>query len=190
MRSASGRKRSPEIDKRAAKLVIAATWDGEAVPAEERAEIVLRRVAQGLSVSSDSPHHGDALPETPPGETPGLWDYEVLELFIAGPDGRYLEFEWGPAGHFLGLQLRAYREVESRFAALGMRVETRGARVHAHFLLPNGQLPPWPWTLNAYAIHGVGKTRRFLAAYPVGGPGISEPDFHRLSCFRPPPLGL
>jgi hypothetical protein len=41
-------------------------------------------------------------------------------------------------------------------------------------------VPEGPWRFNAYAIHGVGAARRYLAHFPVPGP---RPDFHRLECF-------
>ena len=141
-------------------------------------------------MSSDAPDHGDPLPSHPPGQTPALWEHEVLELFVAGPDGRYLEIEWGPGGHHLGLLLSGYRRVDAEFAPDNFRVESAGPRVHSEFLLSASHLPRWPWSLNAYAIHGVGESRRYLAAYPAVGPGMAEPDFHRLEFFRPAPAGL
>jgi hypothetical protein len=43
-------------------------------------------------------------------------------------------------------------------------------------------LPPGLGRVNAYAIHGQGANRRYLAAYSVGG---TAPDFHRLDRFVP-----
>ena len=51
--------------------------------------------------------------------------------------------------------------------------------------LPASWLPPRPWRANAYAIHGSGTQRRYLACHPVPG---DTPDFHRLHLF--PPLDL
>jgi hypothetical protein len=48
-------------------------------------------------------------------------------------------------------------------------------------LLDRALLPPPPHRINAYAIHGQGTARRYLALHPVLG---DEPDFHRLECFR------
>jgi len=41
-------------------------------------------------------------------------------------------------------------------------------------------IPSSPRTPNAFAIHGIGDERRFLAWVPVPG---SAPDFHRLHHF-------
>ena len=48
--------------------------------------------------------------------------------------------------------------------------------------LPTGAelLPPGLRALNLYAIHGTGRSRRYLAMTPVPGPA---PDFHRLQAF-------
>ena len=43
-------------------------------------------------------------------------------------------------------------------------------------------LPPGLAAANAYAIHGEGSARRYLAWTPVPGPA---PDFHRLEYFAP-----
>ncbi len=48
--------------------------------------------------------------------------------------------------------------------------------------MPRSWLPPGPHRVNAYAIHGVGAARRYLAWAPSEGEG---PDFHRLEAFRP-----
>ena len=55
------------------------------------------------------------------------------------------------------------------------------ARVPAR-LVPAG-VSRW----NAYALHGLGAARRYLAHAPVPG---DAPDFHRLGCFVPLPAPL
>jgi hypothetical protein len=45
----------------------------------------------------------------------------------------------------------------------------------------DGTLPP-PHRLNAFAMHGLGLRRRYLAMEPVPG---EAPDFHRLEHFLP-----
>nr|WP_276603414.1 rhomboid family intramembrane serine protease [Nannocystis pusilla] len=42
---------------------------------------------------------------------PGLWNFEVVELFLHAPDDRYLELEFGPHGHSLALQLHGVRNL-------------------------------------------------------------------------------
>ncbi|MBY0399504.1 hypothetical protein K2X89_04365, partial [Myxococcota bacterium] len=48
--------------------------------------------------------------------------------------------------------------------------------------VPLDFLPTGLCSANAYAIHGVGDARRYLAWHPVPGP---QPDFHRLELFPP-----
>jgi hypothetical protein len=40
-------------------------------------------------------------PNELPGICPGLWDYEVVELFFANGHEQYVEIEVGPHGHWL-----------------------------------------------------------------------------------------
>jgi hypothetical protein len=64
-----------------------------------------------LLVDIDAPFHGDASPSSAAGPTPGLWDFEVVELFLLGAGDRYLELEFGPHGHWLALQLEGRRNI-------------------------------------------------------------------------------
>ena len=44
------------------------------------------------------------MPDAPRGaRVANLWEYDVVECFLVGPDGRYLELELGAGGHFLAL---------------------------------------------------------------------------------------
>lgn len=142
----------------------------EVVPGEERWEI---RV--------DAPLHGDPLPPGPAGPTAELWEYEVVELFLAGPGERYLEIELGPGGHHLVLRLEGNRQVVEERLPMDFQVRMSDHRWMGRAWVPTGWLPPGPWRTNAYAIHGVGSQRRYLAAFPVPG---EAPDFHRLECME------
>ena len=107
-------------------------------------------------------------------------EHEVVEVFVLGPGERYTEIELGPHGHHLVLRLHgARRPVESGIAIDYVAVH-RGPRWRGMARVPVGALPPRPWRLNAYAIHGVGAARRYLVATPLGG---DAPDFHRLDAF-------
>jgi len=166
-------------------LPIAVTWDGRSIEPRERVRVGLAREHGGLHLRVDAPDHGDPRPPGPPGPTERLWDYEVVELLLCGPGERYLEVELGPGGHHLVLLLDGVRRPLQEGLPLEARW-TRGAgrwKVRAH--LPDAWLPPPPWRATAYAIHGLGPARRYLAHAPVPGDG---PDFHRLHAF--PPLDL
>jgi hypothetical protein len=116
------------------------------------------------------------------GSTPGLWDFEVVELFICGPGERYTEIEVGPRGHYLVLRLDGVRCPVEQGLALQVETAVSQQRWRGRIVIPRNLLPDGPHRINAYAIHGVGEERRFLAAFPVPG---DAPDFHRLDAFEP-----
>ncbi len=164
-------------------------WDGSPAPAEEHVVLSISVVAPRLVIEVEAPLHADVPPPTcPPGPTPRLWEHEVVELFIADAGERYLEIELGPFGHHLVLQLQGVRNVvEERLPlaySTGRCPSSRGTRGPARWTgsasLPLDLLPTAPTRFNAYAIHGQGEERRYLAHAPTRG---TEPDFHRLESF-------
>jgi hypothetical protein len=163
-------------------LKVAHTWDGEAIDAEEIASVSVARDATSLVVMVEAPYHGDPRPGTGPGRTDRLWDYEVVEVFLLGDGERYLEVEMGPHGNYLVLLLAGRRQVERKALLMEYEARINASRWHGRARLPLSYLPAGAGRGNAFALHGVGADRRFLAAYPVPGP---QPDFHRLDCFGP-----
>lgn len=164
-------------------LRIQHTWDGIEVGPNEAAAVSITPVpAGGLTIETEAPFHGDPAPGGPPGARPGLWEHEVVELFVVGPDERYLEVELGPHGHHLVLRLEGRRRPVETALPLVFAARIEGARWRGRAEIPGEWLPPRPWTANAFAIHGVGAARRYLCAFPTGG---ERPDFHRLETFRP-----
>jgi len=165
-------------------LVVGSTWDGRLVGPEEAVTVRLVAGAEGLRVEVDAPLHGDPPPEAPPGSLEGLWDHEVVEVFLAGPpDGGaipYTEVEIGPWGHFLVLRLHGARHPVARGLPLELHVEHGEGRWRAVARLDGAHFPPGPHRANAYAIHGTGRARRYLAWHPLPGP---VPDFHQPARF-------
>lgn len=165
-------------------LAIRHTWDGVPLPEAAAALVqVLDGGPEALRVRFFAPFHADPAPAGPPGPTPGLWSYEVVELFLAGPGEQYLELELGPFGHHLALRLDGVRRPFDQ--AMPMRCSTRRCGTTAwsgELVVPRAWLPEGPLRANAYRIHGTGDGRRYFAASPPGGP---QPDFHRLDAFRP-----
>jgi hypothetical protein len=158
-------------------LAIDATWDGKYVDFDtEGVQILLDDGGDALKVSVDAPFHGDPAPAAPPGPTDGLWDHEVVEVFIAGFGAGYTEIELGPHGHHLVLRLRGVRDVIARCIPIAYSAKVRGDRWEGEALIPHALLPPGPHRVNAYAIHGVGAQRRYLALAEVPG---DKPDFHQ-----------
>ena len=173
-----------EPSTRSHELRVATTWDGRLLPDEAVAHVSLSLGPDALRVDVDAPFHRDPPPSGDPGPVWKLWEHEVVEVFIAGPGERYTEIEIGPWGHHLVLRLEGRRHIVERMIALDLSVDRGAQRWRARASLGVEHLPPGPFTVNAYRIHGEAPERRYLAAFPSQG---ESPDFHRLEAFRPWP---
>lgn len=171
------------------KITVEHLWDGSPAAADERVAITLRATdaAGTLQIEVEAPFHGDPPPPHAAGATPGLWNHEVVELFLYGADGRYLEVELGPHGHHLVLELRGVRQVTRQGLVIAFDREIVGARWHGRASIPGALIPAGTDRLNAHAIHGVGEDRRYLSAFAAGG---ARPDFHRPDVAGPIEPGL
>lgn len=169
-----------------ATLAIASLWDGAPCREDERATVTVERVPDGsLLIHIDAPMHGDPPPAGEPGSTDKLWEHEVVELFVLGDGERYTEIEVGPHGHFLVLRFEGPRANGTSGHPLEVSMSRGAERWTATARLDAGLVPAGELRGNAYAIHGIGEGRRYLAWTPVPGP---HPDFHRIAMFAP--LGL
>ena len=160
---------------------VRSTWNGQPLRADEYARIDLR-LGDAIELEIEAADYGDPAPTEPAGRCDGLWNFEVVELFLLGRDERYLELEFGPHGHFLALSLAGRRQVVASDLRVEYEVERRAGRWHGRARARLDELPPDVVAANAYAIHGQGESRRYLAWQPVPGP---LPDFHRLELFAP-----
>jgi len=159
------------------------SWNGEPCEVKERANIRLQRAPDGsIRVCTEAPFHGDPPPTGQPGPTWALWEYEVVELFLLGDHERYLELEIGPHGHYLALLLEGRRTIKQKLLPLDVSVRRQDGLWTAETKIPASFVPTGALRGNAYAIHGEGDQRRYLAWIPVPG---EAPDFHRLDCFVP-----
>jgi hypothetical protein len=165
-------------------LRIAHDFRGQALPAEQHAELRLSRRGDALQIELDAPYFGDPAPAAAIGACDRLWEYEVCELFIADAGERYLEVELSPHGHHLVLELDGVRRVVRSGLPISYRVALLSdrPRYHGLALVPLAYLPARASRANAYAIHGVGAERVYCAHRPPGG---HVPDFHRLESFVP-----
>jgi hypothetical protein len=164
----------------ALQLVVGCSWDGLPLDDSERVTLRLSGFDEFLLLEIDAPFHDDPPPPGPAASTPGLWDYEVVELFLCGPGQQYTEIEVGPHGHYLVLRLDGVRKPVEQGLALSVETAITGARWRGRVMVPRALLPAGPHRVAAYAIHGTGPGRRFCAAFPVPG---ESPDFHRLDAF-------
>ena len=165
-----------------AELRVAQTWDGQPAGPSECVRVALQLTDLELHVQVDAPFHGDAQPAAGPGSSDRLWEYEVVELFLLGAERRYLELELGPWGHYLVLRLEGPRNAVESGISIAYQAERADDSWTGRARIDRSHLPPGLRAANAYAIHGSGSGRRYLAAHPVPGPA---PDFHRLEFFQP-----
>ena len=157
-------------------IVVDHLWDGTPATAAERITLDLRARDGALELVVDAPFHGDPSPTIPAGRTPGLWNFEVVELFLHAPADRYLELEFGPHGHWLALRLQGVRNVVDADVTIAFSVEHHADRWHGRATIPAALLPTGLARWNAHALHGQGEARRYLSALPARG---ARPDFHR-----------
>ena len=164
--------------------LIRSAWDGG--PAKE-GEVV--RVGVGLRPAElvfrvDAPFHDDPPPDGPAGRTDRLWEYEVVEVFLLGAGGRYLELEVAPDRHlfleFEGARRRIADDVPGVVCTTSVDRTQDPPRWSARLAVPLLRLPPAPLRWNAYACHGQGEARRLLALHPQTR---AVPDFHDLDSY-------
>lgn len=169
-------------------------WSGQQLAPEQHADLRLAAAGDELLLTVDAPYHGEPPPPGAPGPTPGLWDYEVVELFVAGAGAanegpadqvEYLEVELSPHGHHLVLRLAGVRRVVEAGLPLDFRASIDGGRWRGSARLPRAWLPPPPHRAAAFAVHGEGAARRYLASVTLPG---DRPDFHQPHRF--PPIDL
>lgn len=167
---------------RSAAWIVDRTWDDRPVGPDESVRVTLRLDPEKILVEVDAPFHDDPSPPEPAGSLDGLWEFEVVELFLLGEDEHYLEIELSPHGHHLVLALHGTRHRVGDPRPAKAACQRNGTRWSGAIEIKAGLLPAGVSAANAYAIHGCGSRRRYLAAHAPGG---GEPDFHRLDCFQP-----
>jgi hypothetical protein len=163
------------------RIAIERHWNG--APARDprlRGELRLAARRSGLAVEAALPHQEPArIPAAPAGSrVANLWEYDVVECFLVGADGGYLEVELGAGGHFLVLGFSAPRRLadahEDLAPALAFARSERGWR--STLVLPWTLVPRQLVALGAFAIAG----GAFLAAHPLPG---AAPDFHQPGAY-------
>lgn len=126
-------------------------------------------------------------------ETWGLWDYDVVEVFIGADTshiGRYKEFEVSPQNEWVDLEVdrdRAGKEVDWEWDSHFEWVSRVDPATHIWYC---AMRIPWKsisaaspraggeYRLNLYRIEGAEPNRKYLAWRPV-----NSPSFHTPSAF-------
>ena len=162
------------------------TWKGDPARAEEVVRVGLACTPEALLIAVDAPFHADPPPSGPPGRTDELWNYEVVEVFLLGAGGRYLELEVAPHRHlfleFAGRRQRVAADLPDVQCASGLVEGGATPRWWARLVVPRPWVPPPPRRFNLFACHGVGPERRWLAWRPQR---LSAPDFHDPAPYAP-----
>jgi hypothetical protein len=124
----------------------------------------------------------------------GLWNFEVVEVFIKGRLDKYVEIEMGPHGHYLLLTCDGYRQCFRRgIEPIAYSAHIEGSRwtgrlvCPLHLLPPPSEIPSAPFSFNAYAIHNRADSERvYCIAFPpkTATGEYATPDFHKLELFE------
>lgn len=138
-----------------------------------------------------------ASPGPPPGALWALWEHEVVECFIVGAEGHYLELEFGPYGHHLAIVLSSVRNAERWCVPMQIkcerihqqnifglwRAEAHIARRYLPSLLSNSHQEgrqSFGYRINAFACCTISNQRHYFLAHPLHG---DVPDFHQPNDF-------
>ena len=163
------------------RLPIERLWNGAPCDLPLRGAVELSVAGDALELRASLAQPGlPRVPAAPRGtRVDGLWVYDVVECFLAGAGGRYLELELGADGHWLALSFDAPRvraDAHERLALAVSSGRAPGAGWWARTAVPLALLPPGLSAVNAFAI----AAGRFLAHHSVPGPA---PDFHQPASF-------
>lgn len=162
-------------------LPIERRWDGAACPAAHlHGRVELAAHGSGLELVASLPHQPEPrIPAAPPGSrVTDLWEYDVVECFLVGRGGGYLEVELGAGGHFLVLSFSAPRVLRHAHETLALPIDHTSDECgwRARTRLPWSLVPPDLTALDAFVI----ASGEHLAFAPLPG---SAPDFHRPAEF-------
>lgn len=129
-----------------------------------------------------APWMSGPAPRQAPGPCWGLWEYYVVELFLASEEGPYVELEFGPAGHWLGIAFEHYRSPTRLLADVDYRWWRSGDRWHGRARIDVGMSHRWRRG-NAFMIQRHGADRTYAAAHNALE-RETKPDFHRGDSYR------
>ncbi len=131
------------------------------------------------------------VPDAAPGFLDGLWEHDVVELFVTGdaietPRPRYLEVEIGPGAHWLALSFDGVRERSGELRdldpAIASSVAGRRWTGSVSFALAAAEAVAGarPWRGIACLACGPPGARVYLSSAPLPG---TAADFHQPSVW-------
>jgi hypothetical protein len=136
----------------------------------------------GLEIVARLPHQPEPrIPAAARGtRVADLFEYDVVECFLAGAGGRYLEVELGAGGHFLVLSFSAPRVRSDSHEALRPALEfaSDAGGWRSRIVIERALVPPGLSALNAFVI----ASGAHLAYGALPG---AAPDFHQPARFVP-----
>lgn len=170
-------------------------WSGDPAPASRHAEARLCWSDEALYVRFVGEQHEPLIVADNPitdRKTPGLWDRDVCEIFVA-PDPahpeRYFEFEAAPTGEWIDLGIVVTptgRETDWEFNS-GMTTASKleDDKLTVGIRIPWSEAIPKPakgdvWRVNVFRCVGPEAPDRYLAWRPTRAP---EPSYHVPEAF-------
>lgn len=190
----------------ARKFLMGKTWDGRPTTTSPyKISFVINAITGDIVLTIDAPYFNDPRPPGEPGKCLKLYNFEVVEIFIAAyPNdddtqaqySPYLEVQIGPHGHYnlvFFLQEADFGNMDTSIELdrpPTAQINPKTGRWTAEIAIPSFFLPEpvcgddlsITWMMNAYAMHGVGEEREHIAYSAVPG---SKPNFHQLRYFCP-----
>lgn len=163
------------------RLKIDRFWNGEPCgDSSACAQVWLSHSEAGITLKVEAAVYAEQMIPVGPTDKPfeGLWDYDVVELFLVAENGHYLEVELGAGGHWLVLGFDGVRHRSNSYPDLQTErhYETDGKVWTSSIVIPWAIVPQPVTNLNAYAIC----QGEFLAYNPV--PGVVA-DYHQPATF-------
>jgi hypothetical protein len=171
---------------RAPPLHLTTDWFGH--PFAPPLDIFLGMSGERILFGAQGAGTPQCAPATPGDFIEGLWERDVVELFLGESDSpRYQEFNLSPRGAWWTMAFTGYRTRMATTPLPGLRCDAAKTPSgwRAATAIPINELSiRWAsarGTVNVTAICGT--PQRFVTALNLGG---GEPDFHRAEHFRPP----
>jgi alpha-galactosidase len=170
-------------------------WSGEAAPVARQADARVLWSEDALHVLYACHQHEPLIVSSNPQtaeKTPGLWERDVCEIFIA-PDpatpNNYFEFEAAPTGEWLDVAIQFTEEGKQSDwefkSRMSVAAKVVGPRLLISMRIPWSQQITKPtsgslWRANFFRCIGDGPGRGYLAWQPTL---TEEPNFHVPAVF-------